>query len=415
MAIRVWAPCVLALSILSVAAFAQTTGTQTVTLTMKSDSGDFIGQGLTWNITQNDGAWTADLQGGASTSTIDTVEFNFQASSTGGGAPGVGTNWDLVFSTAMLNEALAAGTYTNAMRWPFEDPGHPGLSITGNGRGCNTDTGTFTITSLTIDCKQNDAGTLNPHVAEFSATFEQHCEGGATALRGTLTYADTSGVDCGGGTTPGGSPAPAPPPPPKNVTVVLPSSVRQQPLYLPNGAETTVLISTATLPTFNGDVALAATSNAGPNDAFTVSISPQTIPAPGIGDAVVTIHTEAMTFPRVYQVTVTASTPDGTQSSAVFPVGILCDPPRILGINQPHSSRLNRGETASLKVAVEGTGPFVYQWYQGIPGVTTAPLASGTTDTMTVTGLKDPTMYWVRVSNACGTVDSLPATITLQQ
>ena len=79
------------------------------------------------------------------------------------------TFWDLVFA-APQGQALTAGTvYDNAMRWPFQNPTGPGLSLDGDGRGCNTLTGSFTV---------KDA-TFGPHgwITSFDATFIQHCEG----------------------------------------------------------------------------------------------------------------------------------------------------------------------------------------------------------------------------------------------
>lgn len=74
---------------------------------------------------------------------------------------------------------LAAGTYTGARRWPFNDEA-PGLDVGGNGRGCNRLNGTFTIHEIRF----NPDGS----VAALSADVEQHCEGAAAALRGSIRY-----------------------------------------------------------------------------------------------------------------------------------------------------------------------------------------------------------------------------------
>ena len=42
------------------------------------------------------------------------------------------------------NEQLTPGVYTNAVRWPFHSS-TPGLSVYGDGRGCNTLTGSFEV------------------------------------------------------------------------------------------------------------------------------------------------------------------------------------------------------------------------------------------------------------------------------
>lgn len=74
--------------------------------------------------------------------------------------------------------ALAVGTYLDAARAAFAD-GKPGLEITGDGRGCNTLSGTFWIHELEWSGNK---------VARVLLAFEQHCERGPSALRGCLAY-----------------------------------------------------------------------------------------------------------------------------------------------------------------------------------------------------------------------------------
>jgi hypothetical protein len=61
---------------------------------------------------------------------------------------------------------------------------------------------------------------------------------------------------------------------------------------------------------------------------------------------------------------------------------------------------------------VTATGATSYQWYIGASGVTTAPIAGATSPSLTVTPAST-TSYWVRLTNACGTLDSTAATITV--
>jgi hypothetical protein len=75
-------------------------------------------------------------------------------------------------------EELAVGTYTGARR--FNDEGGPQLDVSGNGRGCNQLTGSFTIHELVADA--------DGKVTAVWLSFEQHCEGGEPALRGTFRY-----------------------------------------------------------------------------------------------------------------------------------------------------------------------------------------------------------------------------------
>jgi hypothetical protein len=91
-----------------------------------------------------------------------------------------GSFWSLDFSSKQLGEPLAVKAYTKAERAAFASAGHPGVDIGGNGVGCNTVTGAFQVETITWD---------GPTLKEFTATFEQHCEGGKPALRGCVHFA----------------------------------------------------------------------------------------------------------------------------------------------------------------------------------------------------------------------------------
>jgi hypothetical protein len=85
--------------------------------------------------------------------------------------------WSLDFSTLQLGVFMTTTVYNNAERYPFESAGDPGLSISGAGRGCNTLTGRYEVEDLTV---------TGGNVTSFTASFEQHCEGGSAALRGCV-------------------------------------------------------------------------------------------------------------------------------------------------------------------------------------------------------------------------------------
>jgi hypothetical protein len=96
-----------------------------------------------------------------------------------------GWDWDITIDApgkpgqpiAGRPEALVPGTYTEAHRWPFNGMG-PGLDVNGFGQGCNELTGSFTITKAVFG--------PGGYVQAFNATFVQHCEGAAPALRGEI-------------------------------------------------------------------------------------------------------------------------------------------------------------------------------------------------------------------------------------
>jgi hypothetical protein len=77
---------------------------------------------------------------------------------------------------------------------------------------------------------------------------------------------------------------------------------------------------------------------------------------------------------------------------------------------QPQSDVICRGNAATIGVTATGTPPLTYQWYAGTTGDTSSPVGNGST--YTTPPLIAMTTYWVRVSNAFGTVDSNTATLT---
>ncbi|MFJ4539851.1 hypothetical protein ACIP39_28365 [Streptomyces tibetensis] len=91
---------------------------------------------------------------------------------------GANGDWWSLDLAAPSGKALTPGTYTGATRYPFNDGVEPGLSLSGNGRGCNQLTGTFTISAVEFGPQG--------YVKKLDATFEQHCEGGTSAARGEV-------------------------------------------------------------------------------------------------------------------------------------------------------------------------------------------------------------------------------------
>ena len=87
--------------------------------------------------------------------------------------------WSLNFGAAD-GQALVVGPYENAVRHAFRGSGENGLDVYGDGRGCSTITGRFDVHEIVL-------GGSN-EIVSFWATFEQHCEGMAPALRGEVRY-----------------------------------------------------------------------------------------------------------------------------------------------------------------------------------------------------------------------------------
>jgi hypothetical protein len=173
----------------------------TASLSFSGDSGDYISQGKSWSYSTSSGD-VLNVSGSASGVHVSITGYN-------------GDWWTLDIDAPdqpipSQPASLAPGTYTNAHRYPFNGTG-PGLDLSGDGRGCNELTGSFTITNAVF-------GPQN-YVQTFDATFEQHCEGGTAAARGEVHIANppapaavpTGAAPTGAAPTGGGPTAAAPP------------------------------------------------------------------------------------------------------------------------------------------------------------------------------------------------------------
>ena len=79
----------------------------------------------------------------------------------------------------------------------------------------------------------------------------------------------------------------------------------------------------------------------------------------------------------------------------------------------PQSQTICSGQTAAMSVVALGTAPLSYQWYQGSSGDTSSLISGATSSSYTTAALTQTTNYWVRVTNACGSVDSNTVTISI--
>jgi hypothetical protein len=84
-------------------------------------------------------------------------------------------------------QRLRVGTYSGAQR-DLGLGGSPFIDISGDSRGCNETTGSFTVREIAVDAGHN--------VTALSASFEQQCEPATQAppLRGRLEYNVPTGV-----------------------------------------------------------------------------------------------------------------------------------------------------------------------------------------------------------------------------
>src|SRR5262245_39255136 len=110
-------------------------GAQTTLLFLHSQPGDFVGGGVERTLNEADGRFVAsrNFDNGV------TLRFN---------TPSFSHFWNLDFAAA--DEApLTPGIHKGAVRFPLQGPGQPGLSVSGEGRGCNVLTGRFEVIEVT--------------------------------------------------------------------------------------------------------------------------------------------------------------------------------------------------------------------------------------------------------------------------
>lgn len=152
-------------------------------LTLQSQPGSFIGQGQDWDITytpQNSQFFSAEI-----TQTLPGGQPDF-ISFTMGTVTGDNTNTfaTLDFSSVQLGTPLVPGTYDNAERAAFADPGHPGLDVTFQNRGSNMLTGSFTINQLSFFTDQSN----NLQIESFSVSYVQISDNDTSNITGTFTF-----------------------------------------------------------------------------------------------------------------------------------------------------------------------------------------------------------------------------------
>jgi len=132
-------------------------------LTLISQPGDYVGQGITQTLTPADGTFSVS-------NTSDTVSISFNSSS---------QFWDLDFGSPTTAK-FGRGEYDDVQRTAFRSPTRSGIDVFGDGRGCNTVTGRFLVSDFAL----NTDGTI----ARLAIDFEQHCEGAPPALYGSFRY-----------------------------------------------------------------------------------------------------------------------------------------------------------------------------------------------------------------------------------
>ena len=146
-------------------------------LVMVSEPGEYIGQGLSYDLNDNTGLFGAGHLG---------FGKGIRVSYSG---PASSDFWHVEMD-APGDQLIAEGFYDNATRYPYNGL-NPGLSVTGQHRGHNTSIGNFTIHQL----EYNEDGSVRHVVADFV----QHggTSTGGSALRGTVEFNSAQNSEAG--------------------------------------------------------------------------------------------------------------------------------------------------------------------------------------------------------------------------
>ncbi|MBI0401134.1 caspase family protein [Cyclobacterium marinum] len=86
-------------------------------------------------------------------------------------------DWDFEFS---VPEKFAVKSYRNVQRNGFQDEGNPGISISGDGRGCGDISGKFTVKKVSYDGSDK--------ITELEIDFTQYCDGDKKPITGSLKF-----------------------------------------------------------------------------------------------------------------------------------------------------------------------------------------------------------------------------------
>jgi hypothetical protein len=131
---------------------------------LQSDFGDPIGLGGTYLYTGATALLELQANGGGLVMRVDGAGFD---------------DWTGSFRAMNSLPLWQPGYYGNLQRYPFHNPTLGGLDWSGQGRGCNTLSGWIVVDSVTYS---------GVDLVAVDFRFEQHCDGGAPALRGRVRW-----------------------------------------------------------------------------------------------------------------------------------------------------------------------------------------------------------------------------------
>jgi hypothetical protein len=144
-----------------------------------------------------------------------------------------------------------------------------------------------------------------------------------------------------------------------------------------------------------------------PAHAVSVFDPPAAVPLVGETGPTVTVQPAETTTYFVY----VSNSCGGAVSDIVHVTVQPCEPATIGAQSTPVT--ITHGDSTTLSVTPAGTGPFDIQWYTGTPGAATA--IEGATGASYLATPASTTSYFATVSNRCGTVNSAPVLISVNE
>jgi len=138
-------------------------------LTLDSQPGDYVGQGVLQTFTPADGTFILQPSPGSGA-----VQLSFSTSD-------YSSFWLLQFGP-VTGQKLTRGEYEGAQQFPVQSPTKPGISISGDGRGCSS-YGRFLVSDVAFN--------TDGSIARLAIDFEQRCEEDTAALYGSVRYNST--------------------------------------------------------------------------------------------------------------------------------------------------------------------------------------------------------------------------------
>lgn len=125
--------------------------------------GSWVGHGLTSFSQSPATGWAFQASASSDHTFVDLICYRTDA------APQINVGDFELRLKAPSGQTLAPGAYNGAMRYPFQAAGSPGISLIGNSRGNNVNTGYFNISEADFGPNQS----LN----RFAVDFQQFDEG----------------------------------------------------------------------------------------------------------------------------------------------------------------------------------------------------------------------------------------------